>query len=103
MAIEKSQIREPDVVFSFCHGTMDHFQFFEGLRSVVGPTVPIIGGSAVGIITNQHLCYEGSPAGIAILSSPDISCKWAYSENLDHDEESAGQYLGLTRACWSVP
>lgn len=94
MAIEKGQIQEPDVVLSFCHGTMDHFEFFEGLRSVVGDKVPIVGGSAVGIITNDHICYEGSPAGAAILSSPNISCKWAYAERLDHDEKAAGKSLG---------
>lgn len=93
MAIENGQIKEPNVVLSFCHGTMDHSQFFEGLRSVVGDKVPIVGGSAIGIITNDHLCYEGSPAGAAILSSPNISCKWAYAEHLDYDEEAAGKSL----------
>ncbi len=71
MALEKGQINDPGVVLAFCHGTMDHFGFFDGLRSAVGVNVPIIGGSAVGIITNDQLCYEGSPAGAAILSSPN--------------------------------
>ncbi len=73
MALEKGQIDEPSVVLAFCHGTMDHCAFFDGLRSAVGMNVPIVGGSAIGIITNDQLCYVGSPAGAAILSSPNIS------------------------------
>lgn len=94
MALERGQINEPSVVLAFCHGTMDHCAFFDGLRSAVGRNVPIVGGSAVGIITNDQLCYVGSPAGAAILSSPNISCNWAYVEGLDHDEEAAGKALG---------
>lgn len=94
MALEKGRIQKPDVVLSFCHGTLDHLEFFDGLRSVVGDKVPIVGGSAVGIITNDHICYEGSPTGAAILSSPNMSCKWAYAKHLDQDEEAAGKTLG---------
>ncbi|WP_372683614.1 FIST N-terminal domain-containing protein [Desulfosarcina sp.] len=94
MALEKGQISDPGVVLAFCHGTMDHSDFFEGLRSAVGGDVPIIGGSAIGIITNDHLCYEGCPAGAAILSSPTISCHWAYAGGLDRDEKAAGEALG---------
>lgn len=93
-ALENGKINEPNVVFAFCHGTMDHFAFFDGLRSVVGAKVSIVGGSAVGIITNEQLCYEGSPAGAAILSSPNLSCKWAFAEGLDHNEEAVGEVLG---------
>lgn len=94
VALEKGQIGDPGVVLAFCHGTMDHVEFFDGLRSVVGVDVPIIGGSAVGIITNDLLCYEGCPAGAAILSSPTISSHWAYAGGLDRDEKTVGEALG---------
>lgn len=94
MAMKNGQIQEPDVVLSFCHGSVNHTEFFNGLRAVVGEKVPIIGGSAVGIITNEQLSYEDCPAGVAILSSPDFSCRWACADDLDHDETAAGKVLG---------
>ncbi len=93
-AMKNGNIQKPDMVLSFCHGSMDHFEFFKGLQSVVGNQVPIIGGSAVGIITSDHLSYEGCPAGAAILSSSDILFKWAGSDGLDIDEVQAGRSLG---------
>jgi hypothetical protein len=76
-AIEKGGIKDPTVVLAFCHGTLDHSAFYDGLRSVVGDTVPIFGGSTIGVITNDQLCYKGAPAGAAVLSSPDIGCRYA--------------------------
>lgn len=94
MAMEKGKIQDPTVVISFCHGALNHEVFFKGLRSVVGDEVPIIGGSAMGIITNDHLSYEGTPAGAAILSSQNLSCNWAYGEHLDNDEQVVGRSIG---------
>ncbi len=94
MAVEKGRMNDPGIVLAFCHGTMNHSDYFHGLRSAVGMNVPIIGGSAVGIITNDQLCYEGSPAGAAILSSPSLSYRWAHAGGMDEDEKAAGEALG---------
>lgn len=92
-AMANGDIERPCLVLAFCSGQLDHNAFYEGLRSVVGPEPPIVGGSAVGIITNQHLSYEGYPAGAAILQSDRLKQEVASVGDLDKDERSAGRRL----------
>lgn len=93
-ALEDGAPQRLDLVIAFCGGELDHGLFFAGLQSVVGRQVPIIGGSAVGLITNNNLSYDGHPAGAAILSAEDLSIRWASAGNMDRDEYSAGVELG---------
>jgi len=92
-AIEKGNIQNPDVVFAFCAGQVDHEDYFRGLQNVVGDQVPILGGSAVGIITNDALSYEGYPAGAAVIESKTLKYKEAAASGLDIDEKQAGYRL----------
>ena len=92
-AIKNGRISNPNFVFAFCHGNLDHVKFFEGLQSVVGENVPIVGGSSLGIITNEVLSYSGFPAGAAILSSDDWTFSLAHADNIDQDEEKATRNL----------
>ena len=92
-AIENGNIRRPDIVFAFCNGGLDHDEFFRGLYSVVGKNVPIIGGSTIGIITNDHLSYEGYPAGVLVLESDTLHLTAASVGNLDKGEKLAGRAL----------
>lgn len=92
-AIKNGKIIKTDLMIAFCNGALDHEKFFNGLQSVVGTNVPIIGGSAVGIITNDEISYEGYPAGAAIIESETLHVKVATVGDLDRDEKSAGQKL----------
>jgi hypothetical protein len=92
-AIENGTLFRYDFVIAFCSGQLDHDDFFRGIQSVVGPDVPVIGGSAAGIITNDYLSYEGYPAGIAIIQSDNFQHKVAVAGNLDEDEKTAGNRL----------
>ncbi|MBW2079575.1 MAG: FIST C-terminal domain-containing protein [Deltaproteobacteria bacterium] len=92
-AIENGGLFRYDFVIAFCSGQLDHNNFFEGIQSVVGTEVPVIGGSAIGIITNDYLSYEGYPAGIAIIQSDNLQHKVAVTGNLDKDEKTAGSRL----------
>ena len=92
-AIEKGGIQRPDVVFAFCAGQVDHEDYFRGLKNVVGDQVPILGGSAVGIITNDVLSYEDYAAGAAIIESKTFKYKEAAARGLDKDEKQAGYRL----------
>lgn len=93
-ALSDGNIDKPDLVLAFSSGRLDAERFFEGLRTVVGPEVPIIGGSAVGIITNDELSYEGRPAGAAALKLDEVTRRFACANELDHDEYGAGRSLG---------
>ena len=86
-AIEKGNIQSPDLVFAFCGRQVDHDDYFRGVQSVVGNQVPIIGGSAIGIITNDSISYEGYPAGAAIIESKTLKYTKAAASDLDKDEK----------------
>lgn len=93
-AIKNGEIEKPALVIAFCSGQTYHEEYFRGLQVVVGNQVPIIGGSAIGIITNESLSYEGHPAGAAIIESETIKLIVASADGLDKNEKLAGQKLG---------
>jgi hypothetical protein len=94
LAIQNGDIDRPDLVLSFCSGQNNADEFLGGLQSVLGGNTPIVGGSAIGIITNDYLSYEGSPTGVAIIQSAAIQQEIAVVGDLDKDEKTVGQKLG---------
>jgi len=92
-AMENGNISSPDFVMAFCGGQLDADEFFKGMQSVVGAETPIIGGSAIGIITNEFLSYKDYPAGVAVLQSDRIQFKVAAVNGLDKNESLAGRRL----------
>ena len=92
-ALRRGNINRPDCVFAFCNGSLDHDEFFRGLQSVVGNKVPIIGGSSIGIITNEYLSYTGNPAGAAVVQSNTIQYTVASIGDLHKGEKQAGRKL----------
>lgn len=93
-AMQRGNITAPDLVLAFCSGQLDAAAFYQGLRTAVGDGVPIIGGSALGIITNDQLSSDGSPAGVAILELDGATVKLATASDVDKDEYRAGSLLG---------
>ena len=91
-AIHDGNIHQADLSIAFCSGQLDHEEFFQGVKEHVGDN-PIIGGSAIGIITNDNLSYKGSPSGIAIFQLDNIKCQIAAAGSLDKDENTAGTKL----------
>jgi hypothetical protein len=92
-ALNSVSIDRPDLVVAFCSGKLAHAEFFEGLQMVFGRSVPIIGGSAVGIITPHTLSYTGHPAGAMAIQSDEIRCQIAAADRLDEGEKDAGRRL----------
>lgn len=92
-AISNGALSRYDFAIAFCSGRLDHNVFFQGVQSVVGTQVPVIGGSTIGIITNDYLSYEGYPAGMAIIQSDNFQPKVAVAGRLDEDEKAAGSRL----------
>ena len=92
-AISEGGLNKTSLVLAFCSGQLDHDEFFRGLQSVVGNETPIIGGSAIGIITNDHLSYEGYPAGAAVIQLETLHAEFAVSGELDKNQRIAGQRL----------
>ncbi len=94
-ALIHGNIEVPNLVLAFCSGQCDAEEFFNGIRSTPRfSTVPIIGGSAIGIITNNELAYDGCTAGAAIIQLDDTWQRLAMAGSLDQDEYQAGRNLG---------
>lgn len=92
-AQERGGITRPDLVLAFCGGALDPHAFWAGLRSVLGPEVPILGGSAIGTITASSIDSEGRSAGAAVLQSDALRCEIASTDAIDASEETAGRRL----------
>lgn len=99
IALKDGNITRPDLALAFCNHQVDHDEFFQGLQAVIGTQTPIIGGSAIGIITNTELSYEGYPAGIVLLQSDSLRYKVAAAGELDKDERQAGRTLAQQLVC----
>lgn len=92
-ALRAGGIQHADLLIAFCTGATDPHLFHAGLREVVGPTVPIIGGSSLGVITWEDLSYQGHPAAVAALRSDNLRFTIAAAGGLDTDEAAVGRRL----------
>ena len=92
-ALAKGDITAPDYVLAFCSDTVDADRLLAGMASVVGRDTPIIGGSAIGVITNETICYTGCPACAAVVQTEQIDFKLALAEDLHRDPRAAGAQL----------
>jgi hypothetical protein len=92
-AIHIGDIEKPSLALAFCGGQVDCQRFFEGVQSVLGTSVPIIGGSAIGVITNDVISYEGYPAGIVVFQFDTVHFGWASAGDLHLGEKKAGSML----------
>lgn len=86
-------VARPDLALAFCTGKLDHDQFLKGLQSTIGGEIPVVGGSSIGVITNDYLSYEGFPAVLALIQSDSIHFRVAAARDLDKGEQPAGRML----------
>jgi small ligand-binding sensory domain FIST len=96
-ALENAGIERADVLLAFGHGHLDLPRFYDGLRSVVGDSTPIVGGSSLGVITPDALSYRGHPAAAAAIQSERVRFAVSACGGLERDEAtaSAGMVNGL--------
>ncbi|MCU0592848.1 MAG: FIST C-terminal domain-containing protein [Desulfobacterales bacterium] len=92
-ALQAGGIDSAELVFAFCSNRTDPKAFFQGLQSVVGEKVPIIGGSAIGVITNSELSYTGHPCGALAVQAGMPFCRIAASDGLNYGEVNSGKNL----------
>ena len=91
-AIKKMGQKDGSLILAFCTSKHDYQACFNGIRSEVGD-IPIIGGSAIGIITNDNLGYAGYQVGVAILPN-FLTFDTVAADELDKGEKQAGFRLG---------
>ncbi|HWR89182.1 MAG TPA: FIST N-terminal domain-containing protein [Dissulfurispiraceae bacterium] len=93
MALEKSGGAVPGWAIAFCGGHYDPDKVLEGLRSELGD-VEIVGGAAIGTVTNQLLGYTGFECAVAVFPSPMEKPRFITVEGLDRGTLEAGRELG---------
>ncbi|MEW8131606.1 MAG: FIST N-terminal domain-containing protein [Candidatus Thiodiazotropha endolucinida] len=93
-ALESLETRcEPSWVLAFCGGHHDPGDFLRGLRATLGD-VPVVGGAAIGSITNSESGYSGFECAAAVFSD-SVPLPWILTESTaDGDEYGAGRRLG---------
>jgi len=92
-ALQSGGIDRADLLLAFGSGSLDLDLFYQGLRSVVGASTPIVGGSGLGVITQDHLSYEGFPAAVAAIQSDSISFAVTSAGDLDRGEAATGRKM----------
>jgi hypothetical protein len=92
-----------DLVLLFSTARHDQERLLAGVRGVVGAGARIVGGGAAGVITNDHLGYEGAQVGVAVLASRRMTAQPFLAEDALHDERAAGATLGRQIALGAPP
>jgi hypothetical protein len=84
-----------DLVLLYATSLHDPTLLRDGVRSVVGPTPLLIGGSSVGSITNTRLGYEGYQVGVGAINSERTHFEVFTETRLDvRGEREVGAALG---------
>ena len=94
-AAAQAGISSIDVLLLFCSANTDYQRLLDGARAVCGPNTQILGGSAVGVITNDEIHLQGYPAAALALSSKGNS-----SEGNNTTFSSAVQFCN--RQCCNI-
>lgn len=102
-AMDRAGATTCNLAMAFATTKHDPGLFVEGVRSVVGATARIIGGSAVGAITNDQLGYGGYNAGVAVLASDSIHFDILDEVLLDNAELETGRTIGKLLAATDMP
>jgi len=92
-SLSPNQLTADDLVLAFCCSAVNAHEFYQGVRSCLPAEVPILGGSAIGVITNQVLSYSGHPAAVAVLKLSAVKARLALVEQLFKDPQQSGEQL----------
>ncbi len=91
-------VTRPDLVLAFCSGRNEPEAFFRGIRRVAGAHVPVVGGSAIGVISNDFLSYRDPVAAVAVLESDLIAFRLASAGQVNENEREAGRKVAAAIA-----
>lgn len=86
---------KPSLVLVYHTAKHDPNRYHEAVREVVGGDALLVGGYAGGIITRDHLGYDGYQSAVAVISSTTVAFD-AYLERglKDRGEHVVGEALG---------
>ena len=95
MAIDLAGRTDPcDMALLFSTARHDFAVLRSAVSSVIGDSVPIYGGGAAGVITNDYYGYAGDQIAAACIWLDGVNCKAAVEGSLGEGEKKAGGRLG---------
>lgn len=83
-----------DLALLFATARHDPRQLRMAVASIVGPSVPIVGGGATGAICNDRFGYAGDQIVLAAFRLGDVRCDLLVEGGLVDREEEVGRRLG---------
>lgn len=87
-----------DMALLFCTARQNQQILREAVRAVIGASVPVYGGGAAGIITNDYYGYAGDQVGIVCVWRDGVHCDILTDGGLLASEEDTGFRLGQSLA-----
>ncbi|MDR1243165.1 MAG: FIST C-terminal domain-containing protein [Deltaproteobacteria bacterium] len=72
------------------------------VAGVIGTSASIVGGGAIGAITNDRFGYAGDQVGLALIWLSEVKCDLVVEKDLDKGAEQAGERLGKQLAALEV-
>ena len=91
-----------DMMLLFCTARHDQEALRAAVVQVTGPGIPIYGGGAVGIITNENFGYAGDQVGVACFWLDETRIEVIVEPDLEKSEEETGERLGTQLACLGI-
>ncbi len=84
----------PHLLLVFCGGKHDGAEIVKALRAAFGEDVPIVGGSAAGVIWRDGLGYSGLEVGLIAFGEGEFLPEVVVNRDLLQGEHAAGLALG---------
>lgn len=98
-ALERAGGGDPCLVFCFHHGRLDPEEVRAGVLDALGQDARVVGGTAMGVIANDAVGYEGHQVGVAVITGSPQAFRVAGAEGLASEgERSVGARLGRALA-----
>ncbi|MCD8351144.1 MAG: FIST C-terminal domain-containing protein [Planctomycetaceae bacterium] len=97
-ALRMAGRNDPDFVLLFASNLHEPGYLRAVVASVVGANVPIVGGSAIGAITNDRFGYTGEQVGLAAVWMEGAGFELYAKGGLIDNELVVGERLGLSMA-----
>lgn len=93
-ALARARLRTCDLVLMFATVRHDAQILRDAVAGVVGQGARIVGGGAVGAITNDRLGYAGDQLGLAVFRFDSGACAVVAEGDLAEGEAVVGQRIG---------
>ncbi len=84
----------PRMLLAFCGGKHEPYAVAAALRAAFGADVPLVGGSAAGVIWRGGMGYSGLELGLAAFVDADVTPRIVTGRDLRGNEHAAAEELG---------